>query len=79
MKFSIQILTRPGSLAFDTNDLSFWEFYPNEGEIVLAFKGISEPVSLFKKDVSPEDFDFFLARLQEEFPDITLAKVLEQP
>lgn len=79
MKFSIQILSRPGSLAFDTDELSFWEIYPNEGEIVLAFKGISEPVSLFKKDVSPEDFDSLLALLQNEFPDISLASVLEQP
>jgi len=79
VKFSIQILSRPGSLAFDTDELSFWEIYPNEGEIVLAFKGISEPVSLFKKDVSPEDFDSLLALLQNEFPDISLASVLEQP
>jgi len=79
VKFSIQILTRLGSLAFDTDELSFWEIYPNEGEIVLAFKGISEPVSLFKKDVSPEDFDSLLALLQNEFPDISFASVLEQP
>jgi len=79
VKFSIKILTRPGSLAFDTNELSFWEVYPKEGEIVLAFKGISEPVSLFKKDVSPEDFDFLLQLLQNEFPDISLASVLQRP
>jgi hypothetical protein len=72
VKISIQILTRPGSLGFDTDDLSFWEFYPNESEIILAFKGLSEPMTLLKKDVSSSDFDNLVARLQEEFPDITL-------
>jgi hypothetical protein len=70
VKISIQIVTRPGILAFDTNELSFWEVYPKEGEIVLAFKGLSEPMSLLKENVSPEDYDSLLARLQEEFPDI---------
>jgi hypothetical protein len=79
VKFSIQILTSPGILAFDTQSLSFWEFYSNEGEIVLAFKGSSEPVSLFQKDVSSSDFETLLACLQKEFPDISSAKVLEQP
>jgi hypothetical protein len=79
VRISIQILTSPGTLALNTENLSFWEFYPNEGEILLAFTGISEPVSLFKKDLSPEDFDALLQLLQNEFPDISLANVLEQP
>jgi hypothetical protein len=78
VKCSIQILNRAeGFLAFNTDDLAFWEIYPDE--IVLGFNGASEPMSLFKKDVSPQDFDVLVALLRKEFPDITLDKVLEQP
>jgi len=78
MKCSIQILNRAeGFLAFNTDDLMFWEVYSDE--IVLAFKGSFEPMSLFKNDVSAHDFESLVTLLRQEFPEITLAKVLEQP
>lgn len=81
MKCSIQILNRGANsvLAFDTQELLFWEIYSNEGELVLGFKGASEAVSLFKKDVDSQDFEDLVALLRKEFPDISMAKVLEQP
>jgi hypothetical protein len=78
MKCSIQILNRAdGFLAFDTNNLAFWEVYADE--IVLGFTGASEPMSLFRNDVSPQDFDILVDLLRKEFPEITRGRVLEQP
>lgn len=70
MKCSIQILKRAeGFLAFNTEELAFYELYSDE--LVLSFKGASEPCSLFKNDVAAEDFDFLVQVLRSEFPNIS--------